>query len=743
MSAGATEGRFVIDLDQRITGWDATAEALLAVPAWRAIGERCYQLVAGADASGRPVCRPGCAVIEAIRQGRIAGAAPLVVHGRGGRQQRLICALTALPNPPGGALGRLSSGDAGASRASADLLVGIATLATRLAVAPLERGLEQALDFVMHATAADAAELFLAEPGSRGMVLTCHRGAFRHAFAEIPRFAPGEGFPGLVLAQAQPLATSCLPEEPRYLRMRVKQRGFSSYVCVPLIGSNAVLGAMGVAFRRRLPDLQPVVLFLSWVSAPVSLLVDATLSRCRVMTAAQLQARAATREQQLDEVLDAFLAELVRLGQAESGEIHLIQCGLDVHRSTGRPLRTLPCPLLAPERAAACPALWLGQGIILQGARSSWPPACRSAVRPGTSWLCVPIAADGQTLGIARLGYARREPIPSGRLVLLETTAAAAGEVIRSALLSRARIQQASTVLWSWLERERARSGARPDAPTSPAGSTPDGLPHQSEAPYLEVRCFGNFELAVRGRTVTPLMVRRRRVLTLLKILLAHGGRPESRDVLTEMLWPEADPETKASQFYVLVHELRRLIEPPDRPSGWTFICNTGDRYYFNPAAPARIDVEEFRALVQLGRRAEAAGNAEAAIAAYEQAVGLYRGDYLQEELYSDWCWQEREQLRETCLAVLRSLAALWGKAGVWDRSVEYLRRALELDQLREEIHRELMYALWAAGRRDEAVRQYDVCARLLRAELDLEPLPETQQLLQRIRAGPEPALLA
>ena len=39
------------------------------------------------------------------------------------------------------------------------------------------------------------------------------------------------------------------------------------------------------------------------------------------------------------------------------------------------------------------------------------------------------------------------------------------------------------------------------------------------------------------------------------------------------------------------------------------------------------------------------------------------------------------------------------------------------------------MYALWSAGRRDEALRQYEICRDTLIRDLDVAPLQETEDL--------------
>jgi DNA-binding SARP family transcriptional activator len=86
---------------------------------------------------------------------------------------------------------------------------------------------------------------------------------------------------------------------------------------------------------------------------------------------------------------------------------------------------------------------------------------------------------------------------------------------------------------------------------------------------------------------------------------------------------------------------------------------------------------------------------------------------------------------------LLRALAKLmvyYGTKGRYEEAIAYGQRILSLDPLREEVHRELMRYHQLAGRRAGALRQFELCRRVLREELDIEPMPETIALYRRIR---------
>ncbi|MCC7079027.1 MAG: GAF domain-containing protein [Burkholderiales bacterium] len=726
----SASGHFAIGSDRRIVEWDTAVARLLGVSGSDALGLPCCQVIGGKNDFGRAVCGPTCPASKTLDTGSVTGTARMLAQAAGGARLRLACDLVALP--AGGALARLRAADDTSPDLTHDL-AGVAALTTRVSGERLQQGLGHALDFLLHATTADAGEAFLAAPHGGGAVRTCHRGRFERAFDEVLRFDPGEGYPGLVLSHGQPVYTDHLAEDPRFLRVHVKREGFNTYVCTPMANHGTALGCLALAFRRSDIDLKRVLNLLCWVGTPMGLVVETALAHLRDAATVPLHGVEGDPEHRLPRALHALLREMVRVGRADGGELFLPWQGADLRVSVPNAGAVPRCPALCTAALEQCPSFQSGTTSILHGRRKSWPSACRDAVHPGGAWCCVSMSCDGQTLGMIRLRYRHLRPSPPNEnLALIEGLASLAAEKLRDL---RDQLTQAGHPDVARGERPRHEAGAREGTGSATAADIDE---QRSEA-RLEIRCLGALELSVDGAKVTAAAICRKRVLTLLGILLTYHDQPQCKDALIEMLWPGADPDVRTRQLHVLVHELRKLIEPGSHAGGWLYVRSQADRYAFNTQSACWLDTAQFRALLDLGRKAEAARDEQAAIGAYEAATELYRGDYLQDEPFAEWCWQTREQLREACLGALNRLATLWGGQRRWDKSIACSRRALLVDPLREEMHRSLMYALWASGRRDEAVRQYEACAHLLRERLDLAPLPETDQLFARIRATPRP----
>ncbi len=111
--------------------------------------------------------------------------------------------------------------------------------------------LEQTLTRVMNYLDVEAGEIFLREEEGDEMVLALHHGEAADAFWTKDRFAPGEGFVGIVAESGLPLVTSTAQDDHRYIRQAVVEAGFRCIACIPLSARGRTMGVMGVATRRE------------------------------------------------------------------------------------------------------------------------------------------------------------------------------------------------------------------------------------------------------------------------------------------------------------------------------------------------------------------------------------------------------------------------------------------------------------------------------------------------------------
>ena len=208
------------------------------------------------------------------------------------------------------------------------------------------------------------------------------------------------------------------------------------------------------------------------------------------------------------------------------------------------------------------------------------------------------------------------------------------------------------------------------------------------------------------------------------------------------MLWPDSSASTAATGLRVALSALRNALEP-DRESGsdGRFVRRDGDIIRLATDSGLRVDVDDFTRLLKAGRAAES-GSRETMIAAYEAALGLYRGEFLEEHPYAAWAEEERQLHRSEFLAGAERFATLLLRAGDSERAVRLAEAMLQQDTLWEGAYAILMEAHWQQGNRALAVRAYNRCKKRLRDALGVAPSARITTLLERI-ARPEGASTA
>jgi len=204
--------------------------------------------------------------------------------------------------------------------------------------------------------------------------------------------------------------------------------------------------------------------------------------------------------------------------------------------------------------------------------------------------------------------------------------------------------------------------------------------------------------------------------------ILLHG--PLERDAIGVVFWPDLSARKVVSNFHYTISQIRRAVGG-DAVVAEGSLYRIGEEYWF--------DVEEFETMI--GQARLLSPRDRLAEDLWRRAITLYQGDFLP-EVERVWCVPKREALREMYLESLVGLGQCHGARGEFDGATSWYKRVLEIDELREDVHRHVMRCYAEAGRRSDALAQYQRCREMLRQELGLEPSSETEKLYKQIATG-------
>jgi LuxR family transcriptional regulator, maltose regulon positive regulatory protein len=279
----------------------------------------------------------------------------------------------------------------------------------------------------------------------------------------------------------------------------------------------------------------------------------------------------------------------------------------------------------------------------------------------------------------------------------------------------------------------REQVSAGPVTPSTPAQVSEIALANQPVTD-LTVNMLG--PVAILRDPSRPLAAdawTTRRARDILCFIVSRRHHRASKDTIIDTFWGETDMAVIEKNFHPTVSHIRKALNS-NQPLKQNFLLYRDGDYQLNPEFSYRIDTEEFDRLLSEGENARRARNYEASVRAYEQALGLYRGEFMQGS-YELWVEEQRTYYREQYLRLLESLAGVAETACDWQKAMQLAQLIVREDQFREDIHCMILRAHAALGNRGSVKEHYEGLKRILENELGVEPSAETRKLYQQLIA--------
>ncbi|MEU5312230.1 BTAD domain-containing putative transcriptional regulator [Streptomyces sp. NPDC021562] len=219
----------------------------------------------------------------------------------------------------------------------------------------------------------------------------------------------------------------------------------------------------------------------------------------------------------------------------------------------------------------------------------------------------------------------------------------------------------------------------------------------------------------------------------ILAVLLARAGRPVSMHEFIELLWDGDPPSSATNAVHRYVGALRRLLEPdlPARSPGRWLARQAGG--YLLRVDADRLDLLNFRALVDQARQADAAGDPAGSVGLFTTALGLWQGRCAADlepvsGSHPAFLMLEHEYVSVVCEAADTALRCRRAEAVLLP-----LRQAAERNPLDEALLARLLLVLASDGKQAEALAMYEEIRLRLQEELSVDPGAELRAAHERI----------
>jgi DNA-binding SARP family transcriptional activator/GGDEF domain-containing protein len=253
----------------------------------------------------------------------------------------------------------------------------------------------------------------------------------------------------------------------------------------------------------------------------------------------------------------------------------------------------------------------------------------------------------------------------------------------------------------------------------------------------LEISLLGPFRVHFDGNDLSDIL-RTRKERALLAYLAVEPARLQPREMVAEFFWPNR-PETYARMnLRQAMLGLRKAFGGEDQIADFLEVSDESIEFMHKQVW---MDTTAFDGYIQSSKLHPHIDlhNCQECINQLEEAVDLYRGDFLSDLIlnevtgFQEWAVFNRERYFRSMINALQALAKAYYHRSNFDQTYKYAWRYVEMAPLEESAHRLLMRLLTKSGRRNAALQQYQLCKSIIARELGIEPSPETQKLYTMI----------
>jgi DNA-binding SARP family transcriptional activator len=233
--------------------------------------------------------------------------------------------------------------------------------------------------------------------------------------------------------------------------------------------------------------------------------------------------------------------------------------------------------------------------------------------------------------------------------------------------------------------------------------------------PVLQINLLGEFKLQVDGSPVPEFSAAR--FQGLIAFLSLQRARPVTRRQLASQFWPDSSPTQARANLRKLIFDLRHAHAGVD-----CWLDSSGNVLRWRPDVTIGLDVESFEDALEKARGASQLQN----------ALDLYRGELLPGN-FDDWVLLERQRLESRYVQAMEKLIQELEGQREYGRAILYAERLINFAPMEEDNYRHLMRLHALNDDRAGLVRTFNMCARVLQRELDIQPSPLTRRLYQRL----------
>jgi LuxR family transcriptional regulator, maltose regulon positive regulatory protein len=239
----------------------------------------------------------------------------------------------------------------------------------------------------------------------------------------------------------------------------------------------------------------------------------------------------------------------------------------------------------------------------------------------------------------------------------------------------------------------------------------------------IRIYTLGNFRIEVDGEALSFSRKAPKKVLALLKAVIAFGGKAVPEQHLMDALWRDVSGESAHEALSISLYRLRKLLVCPDAVQLSDGLISID---------PARCWVDAWALERQLARDEN---EPLSGATAKDWIWKLYGGPFLPDDMDSSWALLMRERIHRLFLRFVLRAGRQTEEIGRLEEALSIYQKGIEANDLAEELYQGMIRCHQKLGRNAEALAVYQRMRHTLSVVLGTRPSADTEALIRSVTA--------
>lgn len=221
----------------------------------------------------------------------------------------------------------------------------------------------------------------------------------------------------------------------------------------------------------------------------------------------------------------------------------------------------------------------------------------------------------------------------------------------------------------------------------------------------LDITTFGTYRVMHKNLDVLRQYCKSEKGAELFRYLLANYEKKVSKEEIISLFWPGMDEKRARQNLSSTLYFVRNAFDRAIEPGTGKRICRSSSQMcWLELDENIYFDAKQLKEELELANKAE---TTEEKILHLENALLLYRGDFMKEDDYNDWVIPIRKEYREIVMNAFVELLDILYQKGDYNECMFYTLRLMEIAPYNEMAVKYKLRLLKRQGRISEARETY------------------------------------